>query len=82
MFIIPPHGFKMAAAAAAKSRQSCPTLCDPLDSSPIRLRRPWDSPGKNAGVGGCPAPNIIHVHVPRRTKMEKYVEKTEKKGEI
>ena len=23
-----------AAAAAAKSRQSCPTLCDPIDSSP------------------------------------------------
>ena len=24
----------IAAAAAAKSRQSCPTLCDPMDSSP------------------------------------------------
>ena len=24
-----------AAAAAAKSLQSCPTLCDPIDSSPI-----------------------------------------------
>ena len=23
-----------AAAAAAKSHQSCPTLCDPIDSSP------------------------------------------------
>ena len=31
-----------AAAAAAKSLQSCPTLCNP---------RPWDSPGKNTGVG-------------------------------
>ena len=30
-----------AAAAAAKSFQSCLTLCDP-----------WDSPGKNTG-GGC-----------------------------
>ena len=38
-------------AAAAKSLQSCPTLCNPRDSSPPRLRRPWDSPGKNAGVG-------------------------------
>ena len=27
------HGV-YAAAAAAKSLQSCPTLCDPLDSSP------------------------------------------------
>ena len=24
----------MPAAAAAKSRQSCPTLCDPVDGSP------------------------------------------------
>ena len=38
----------VAAAAAAKSPQSCPTLCDPIDS---RLHRPWDSPGKNTGVG-------------------------------
>ena len=37
-------------AAAAKLRQSCPTLCDPIDcSSPGS--RPWDSPGKNTGVG-------------------------------
>ena len=27
-------GTKTAAAAAAKSLQSCPTLCDPIDSSP------------------------------------------------
>ena len=37
--IIPP------AAAAAKSLQSCPTLCH------AHLCRPWDSPGKNTGVG-------------------------------
>ena len=37
-------------AAAAKSLQSCPTLCDHR-RQPIRLRRPWDSPGKNTGVG-------------------------------
>ena len=40
-----------SAAAAAKSLQSCPTLCDPIDGSPTRLPRPWDSPGKNTGVG-------------------------------
>ena len=28
------HVLKDAAAAAAKSLQSCPTLCDPTDSSP------------------------------------------------
>ena len=37
--------------AAAKSLQSCPTLCDPIDGTPPRLPRPWDSPGKNTGVG-------------------------------
>ena len=37
-------------AAAAKSFQSCPTLCDPIDGSP-RGSTPWDFPGKNSGVG-------------------------------
>ena len=40
-----------AAAAAAKSLQSCPTLCDPIDGSPPGSPHPWDSPGKNTGVG-------------------------------
>ena len=35
-------------SAAAKSLQSCLTLCDPIDRIPCL----WDSPGKNAG-GGC-----------------------------
>ena len=39
-----------AAAAAANSLKSCPTLCDPIDGSPPGSR-PWDSPGKNTGVG-------------------------------
>ena len=39
------------AATAAKSLQSCPTLCDPTDGSPPGSPRPWDSPGKNTGVG-------------------------------
>ena len=29
-----PFPHKAAAAAAAKSLQSCPTLCDPIDGSP------------------------------------------------
>ena len=33
------------------SLQSCPTLCDPMDCSPPMLFCPWDSPGKNIGVG-------------------------------
>ena len=45
-----PPGKPLAAAAAAKSRQSCPTLCEPIDGSPPGSR-PWNSPGKNIGVG-------------------------------
>ena len=50
------------AAAAAKSLQLCPTLCHPIDGSdsvpphrrqPTRIPCPWDSPGKNTGVGCC-----------------------------
>ena len=37
--------------AAAKSLQLCLTLCDPIDASSPRLPCPWDSPGKNTGVG-------------------------------
>ena len=43
-------------AAAAKSLQLCPTLCDLIDGSPPGIlqdgeSRPWNSPGKNTGVG-------------------------------
>ena len=43
--------YSVAAAAAAKSLQSCPTLCESHRWQPTRLPRPWDSPGKNTGVG-------------------------------
>ena len=52
---------KKAAAAAAKSLQSCPTLCDPTDgllpgpatprTAAYQLHHPWDFPGKSTGVG-------------------------------
>ena len=38
-------------ATAAKSLQSCLTLCDPIDGGPPGFPLPWDSPGKNTGVG-------------------------------
>ena len=38
------------AAAAAKSLQSCLTLCNPIDGS-LPGSHPWDSPVKNTGVG-------------------------------
>ena len=36
--------------SAAKSLRSCPTL-RPHRRKPTRLPHPWDSPGKNTGVG-------------------------------
>ena len=36
-------------ACACLVAQSCPTLCDPMDCS--RLLCPWDSSGKNTGMG-------------------------------
>ena len=39
-----------SAAAAANSLQSSPNLCDSIDGSPPDCC-PWDSPGKNTGVG-------------------------------
>ena len=41
---------KVAAAAAAKSLQLCPTLRSHR-WQPTRLPHPWDSPGKNTAVG-------------------------------
>ena len=39
-------------AAAAKLLQSCLTLCSPTDESlPCSPAHPWDSLGKNTGVG-------------------------------
>ena len=35
----------------AKLFQSCLPLCDPIDYSTPGFLYPWDSPGKNTGVG-------------------------------
>ena len=47
------HSFNLysTSAAAAKSLQLCPTLCDPIDSSLPGSPHPRDFPGKNTGVG-------------------------------
>ena len=51
-----------AAAAAAKSLQSCLTLCDLIDGSPPGSPVPaWDSPGKNTGVGCHFLPQCMKV---------------------
>ena len=40
----------LTTTTTTKSLQSCPTL-RPQRRQPTRLPRPWDSPGKNTGVG-------------------------------
>ena len=35
----------------AKSLQSCPTLCNPIDCNPLGSLCPCDSPGNNTGAG-------------------------------
>ena len=69
--------FAAAVAAAAKSLQSCPTLCDTIDGSPpTRLRHPRDSPGKNTGVGchsitfGFCLFNLYAEYIMRNTGLE------------
>ena len=44
----------ICACMCAKSLQSYPTLCDPMDCKPARIFCPWDSPGKNTR-GSCHA---------------------------
>ena len=41
----------VSGAAAGKPLQSCLTLCDPHRWQPTGLHCPWDSPGKNTGMG-------------------------------
>ena len=41
--------------------QLCPTLCDPME--PFRLLCPWNSPGKNTGVGSN-LPAIFSSNLP------------------
>ena len=46
-----PGGTADAAAAAAAKSVSRVRLCVTHRRQPTRLPRPWDSPGKNTGVG-------------------------------
>ena len=47
----------------AKSLQSCPTLVWPHRRQPTRFPRPWDSPGKNTGVGAISFSNAWNGRV-------------------
>ena len=44
-------GFLTTGPSGSEAARLCPTLCDPVDCS-TRLLCPWNSPGKNPGVGG------------------------------
>ena len=55
-----PHHFTLAAAAAAKLPQSCPTLCDLIDGSPP----------------GSPIPRILHGSLQHRTLLPSPVTST------
>ena len=50
---LPCSTLPAAAAAAAKSRQSCPTLCDPIDGGPP----------------GSPVPGILQARTPERVAI-------------
>ena len=47
----------------AKLLQSCPTICDAMDSSLPDSSVPWHSPGKNTGVG---CHTLLQVTVPNQ----------------
>ena len=49
-------GYKVAAAAAATSLQSCPTLCDSIDSSPPGSRSLGFSRQERWSGSPCPSP--------------------------
>ena len=51
--VYPKINTAAAAAAAAKSLQSCPTLCDPIDGSPP----------------GCPVPGILQARTLERVAI-------------
>ena len=46
-----PLIFEALLLSCCSVAKSCPTLCNPMDCSPIRLLCPWDFPVKNTGVG-------------------------------
>ena len=64
-----PHGLQHAklpcpsqspAAATAKSLQSCPTLCDPIDGSPPGS--PFLGFSRQEHWSGLPFPSPMHEH--------------------
>ena len=50
-FFIFTYIFTIFGGGGSLVSKSCPTLGDPMKWEPTRLLCPWDSPGKNTGVG-------------------------------
>ena len=61
-----------AAAAAAKSLQSCPTLWGPHRWQPTRLLHPWDFPDKNTGVGCQRLLHWVYIVSPNSTSKSQW----------
>ena len=73
--------YSLHAAAAAKSLQSCPTLCDPLDGSPpgsrpwvraLLLRKCFEKKERPEAFYDCLLPTILLLvpkHADSRFKM-------------
>ena len=66
--MVSPRVRHAAAAAAAKSLQSCPTLCDPIDGSPLDLATKPHKPRWFLGVPLSPlASSLSSTGLPRMT---------------
>ena len=60
----------MKVKSESEVAQSCPTLSDPMDCSLTRLLCPWDSPGKNTGVG-CHCLLQVQLKIPLSVKVQR-----------
>ena len=58
-YLFLPGTHKWKSATTTKSLQSCLTLCDYMAAH--QAPRPWDSPGKNTGVGCLFLPQCMKV---------------------
>ena len=66
---------KFPEVACVLVAQLCPTLLQPHGLQPTRLLCPWDSPGKNTGVG-------CHALLPSRGYMTRYFKRLNAEAEI
>ena len=71
----------MVAAAAAKSLQSCPTLCDPLDGSPTGAHVPGIHLPKRITEGGTLPSSFYEATITLRAKPDREAHTQKQKKE-